>query len=154
MDFDEFLTKYHLRNTGFEDYLQQYTSSNDYTEKHSKIIAISDNAIPSLIKKFKQYNMNHGLQQLNRQKADSIVHEKVAQHMESVKHIRALSVHNDNVQPDLSDERHLIKCPRCGSTQISTGARGWKWTTGVIGSGKTVNRCANCGKTWEPYYRK
>lgn len=42
-------------------------------------------------------------------------------------------------------------CPRCGSTSISTGSRGWKWTTGFIGSGKTVNRCANCGHMWEPH---
>lgn len=44
----------------------------------------------------------------------------------------------------------LPRCPRCGSTSISTGSRGWKWTTGFIGSGKTVNRCANCGHMWEP----
>lgn len=44
----------------------------------------------------------------------------------------------------------LPHCPRCGSTSISTGSRGWKWTTGFIGSGKTVNRCANCGHMWEP----
>ena len=44
----------------------------------------------------------------------------------------------------------LPHCPRCGSTSISTGSRGWKWTTGFIGSGKTVNRCANCGHIWEP----
>lgn len=48
------------------------------------------------------------------------------------------------------EAENIIKCPRCGSTQISTGARGWKWTTGFIGSSKTVNRCANCGNTWTP----
>ena len=44
----------------------------------------------------------------------------------------------------------LPRFPRCGSTSISTGSRGWKWTTGFIGSGKTVNRCASCGHIWEP----
>lgn len=42
------------------------------------------------------------------------------------------------------------KCPRCGSTSISTGARGFSWITGFLGSSKTVNRCGNCGHKWEP----
>ena len=47
----------------------------------------------------------------------------------------------------------IIKCPRCGSTSITTGQRGYKITTGFLGSSKTVNRCANCGYSWEPSYR-
>lgn len=47
-------------------------------------------------------------------------------------------------------ESNQPKCPKCGSTNIAIGARGWKWTTGFIGSGKTVNRCGNCGHTWKP----
>ena len=47
-------------------------------------------------------------------------------------------------------EMNQPKCPRCGSTQITTGARGWKITTGLLGASKTVNRCANCGHTWKP----
>lgn len=46
------------------------------------------------------------------------------------------------------DER--VKCPRCGSTNITTGQRGFKLTTGFIGSNKTVNRCGNCGYSWKP----
>ena len=42
------------------------------------------------------------------------------------------------------------KCPKCGSTAITTTSRGWKWTTGFIGSGQTINRCGNCGHTWKP----
>ena len=45
-----------------------------------------------------------------------------------------------------------VKCPRCGSTSITTGMRGWKLTTGFLGSSKTVNRCAKCGYTWTPSY--
>lgn len=44
----------------------------------------------------------------------------------------------------------LPRCPKCGSTSISTGARGYSVWTGFIGSGKTVNRCAKCGHTWKP----
>ena len=47
------------------------------------------------------------------------------------------------------DER--VKCPRCGSTNITTGQRGFKLTTGFIGSNKTVNRCGNCGYSWKPW---
>lgn len=44
-----------------------------------------------------------------------------------------------------------IHCPRCGSTSITTGARGVNWTLGLIGASKTVNRCAKCGHTWQPH---
>ena len=38
-----------------------------------------------------------------------------------------------------------LACPRCGSTRVQTEKRGWKWTTGMIGSGNTVNTCLQCG---------
>jgi RNA polymerase subunit RPABC4/transcription elongation factor Spt4 len=38
-----------------------------------------------------------------------------------------------------------LKCPRCGSTQVQTAKRGWKWTTGMIGSGNTIATCLQCG---------
>ena len=41
-------------------------------------------------------------------------------------------------------------CPRCGSSSISTGARGVNWSWGLIGASKTVNRCGKCGHTWKP----
>lgn len=43
-----------------------------------------------------------------------------------------------------------VLCPACASSEVSTGQRGYKLTTGFLGSNKTVNRCAKCGKTWEP----
>lgn len=45
---------------------------------------------------------------------------------------------------------HQIRCPKCKSTQITTGARGFSIVTGFIGANKTVNRCAKCGHTWKP----
>jgi hypothetical protein len=38
-----------------------------------------------------------------------------------------------------------LKCPRCGSTQVQATKRGWKWTTGMIGSGNMVATCMQCG---------
>ena len=43
-----------------------------------------------------------------------------------------------------------VCCPRCGSESIATGQRGYSLLTGFLGSGKTVNRCANCGYKWKP----
>ena len=42
------------------------------------------------------------------------------------------------------------KCPRCGSTSITAGQRGYSLMWGFLGSGNTVNRCANCGHKWKP----
>lgn len=43
-----------------------------------------------------------------------------------------------------------VMCPRCKSTQITTGQKGFSLLTGFIGSNKTINRCAKCGYTWQP----
>lgn len=68
-------------------------------------------------------------------------------------------LHNDVVN---WDEKHnksqsaqqqttnVPKCPKCGSTAITVGQRGYSFFTGFLGSNKTVNRCANCGHTWKP----
>ncbi len=47
-------------------------------------------------------------------------------------------------------ENNKPKCPKCGSTNITTGARGANWAFGFIGASKTVNRCGDCGHTWKP----
>lgn len=43
-----------------------------------------------------------------------------------------------------------VTCPKCGSTSITSGQRGYSLLTGFIGSGSTVNRCGNCGYKWKP----
>lgn len=47
-------------------------------------------------------------------------------------------------------EEEKIKCPKCQSTQISAGKRGWKMTTGFIGSSNTVITCLKCGLEFKP----
>ena len=42
------------------------------------------------------------------------------------------------------------RCPKCGSTSIAVGQKGYSFWTGFLGSNKTVNRCSNCGHTWKP----
>lgn len=44
----------------------------------------------------------------------------------------------------------IPRCPKCGSTSITTGARGVNWKLGLIGASKTVNRCGRCGFTYDP----
>ena len=50
----------------------------------------------------------------------------------------------------LQEKSNKPKCPKCGSTSITTGQRGYSFWTGFLGSNKTVNRCASCGHKWEP----
>ena len=54
----------------------------------------------------------------------------------------------EKLTPNLPDEP--IRCPKCRSTQIATGQRGYSMAWGFIGSGSTMNRCANCGHRWKP----
>ena len=57
--------------------------------------------------------------------------------------------HNSN-NNEQEQESNQVKCPKCGSTQITTGQRGYSLFSGFLGSNKTVNRCANCGYSWKP----
>ncbi len=50
----------------------------------------------------------------------------------------------------IQEHENQLRCPKCGSTNITTGARGANWAFGFIGASKTVNRCGNCGHTWKP----
>ena len=59
---------------------------------------------------------------------------------------------NFNIHKAFEEEQKKLipKCPKCGCTSITTGSRGYSLFTGFLGSGKTVNRCGNCGYKWEP----
>jgi predicted nucleic-acid-binding Zn-ribbon protein len=49
----------------------------------------------------------------------------------------------------MSDEEK-VKCPKCQSTQVHAEKRGWSLTTGMIGAGKIVLTCLNCGHKYKP----
>ena len=51
---------------------------------------------------------------------------------------------------NLLEKDQPLRCPRCGSTAVTTTSRGYSLLTGFIGSNKTVNRCGKCGHTWKP----
>ena len=48
------------------------------------------------------------------------------------------------------EDADIVHCPRCGSTNIVTGQRGYSVIWGFAGSNRTMNRCAKCGHKWEP----
>lgn len=50
----------------------------------------------------------------------------------------------------MSAAKNTLKCPKCGSTAVSTGQRGFSLLTGFIGAGQTMNRCGKCGYKWKP----
>lgn len=50
----------------------------------------------------------------------------------------------------VEEDKDQIRCPKCNSTAITTGARGVNNFWGLIGASKTVNRCGKCGYTWKP----
>lgn len=47
-------------------------------------------------------------------------------------------------------ERYNSHCPRCGSTKIQAGNRGYSLVTGFIGSGDVRFICMSCGHKWKP----
>ena len=49
-----------------------------------------------------------------------------------------------------TENKDVLKCPRCGSTQVAIGQRGYSFITGFWDSNKTVNRCGKCGFSWKP----
>lgn len=62
----------------------------------------------------------------------------------------AYEFNNDADKKNKHQPSNIPKCPKCGSTAITVGQRGYTLLTGFLGSNKTVNRCANCGHTWKP----
>ena len=43
-----------------------------------------------------------------------------------------------------------VQCPRCNSTQVHAGKRGWKLFSGFIGSSNVIITCLECGKQFRP----
>jgi RNase P subunit RPR2 len=48
------------------------------------------------------------------------------------------------------DKEGKAYCPKCLSTDLQAGKRGFKLTTGFIGAGKTIITCLKCGNKFKP----
>lgn len=57
---------------------------------------------------------------------------------------------NDIIYNKANNIEIPLMCPRCHSTHVNIGKRGFSIITGFIGANKTVNRCGKCGFTWKP----
>ncbi len=73
---------------------------------------------------------------------DEEVFKKRVEHDEEIKRVGYPSSHSSNSS--------VLKCPKCGSTAVTTGQRGYSLLTGFIGAGQTMNRCGKCGYKWKP----
>ena len=71
----------------------------------------------------------------------SIVDSKESKEVFTIDQVKATGLYK-KYQP--------LTCPRCGSTAVTTGSRGYSLVWGFAGSGKTVNRCGKCGYSWKP----
>ena len=59
-------------------------------------------------------------------------------------------INQQQVQTQTKPTEKQVTCPKCGSTAITAGQRGYSLIWGFIGSGNTVNRCSKCGHKWKP----
>lgn len=50
----------------------------------------------------------------------------------------------------MANDTDAVRCTKCGSTQIHAEKRGWKLTTGFIGSSKIFMTCLKCGHRFRP----
>jgi len=48
------------------------------------------------------------------------------------------------------DRDGIAYCPKCYSTNLSANKRGWKLSTGLLGSSKIVVTCLKCGNKFKP----
>lgn len=57
-------------------------------------------------------------------------------------------------KPTHKPDPNIVRCPKCGSTSVTTQERGYSIMWGVLGSTKKKNLCQKCGYTWWPGGKK
>ena len=94
-------------------------------------------------------HISHG----NRQLLEAMIDLKkkdIVEYETKMAQFRAIEQEQQKANQATSASSNQPRCPKCGSTSITAGQRGWSMFTGLLGSGSTVNRCANCGYKWKP----
>ena len=69
----------------------------------------------------------------------------------SIEWLKSNNKLSDDKASQLLSERNNqipLRCPNCGSQSIELMKRGWKLTTGFLGSGKNQRVCKNCLYKW------
>lgn len=64
--------------------------------------------------------------------------------------ISQLKANLAQIQASRQEENSKVHCPKCNSTNIGVANRGYSIVWGLIGSGKSMNVCKNCGYKWKP----
>lgn len=82
--------------------------------------------------------------ELNKEKA-----AKLVDYLVSLNCSAEMTISTD-ISPKTNNSNDKLICPRCGSSAVTTGQRGYSLLTGFLGSNKTVNRCGKCGYSWQP----
>ena len=57
-------------------------------------------------------------------------------------------------KPVPKPDPNIVRCPKCGSTSISTQERGYSLMWGFWGASSKKNLCQKCGYTWWPSGKK
>ena len=55
---------------------------------------------------------------------------------------------------DIPDPSKTVRCPKCGSTSVTTEESGYSLLTGFWGSSRKHNLCQKCGYRWKPGAKK
>lgn len=115
----------------------EFFDENDYKELHSDL---EDWYYTFRFDKYEQLSGEKAFTKENEFYHDMQSHKRVNE---------AMSKYAGTISSSSSNNSQ-VKCPKCGSTSVTAGQKGYSLLTGFIGSGKTVNRCANCGHRWKP----
>lgn len=57
---------------------------------------------------------------------------------------RGMKKASSGAAPAPAADDDMVRCPKCGSTQIQLAKRGWTLATGLLGSGKNERVCMRC----------
>lgn len=103
-----------------------------------------------IIKMFDLYNNDIISYMENMNKIKLIMKERSRQSIEDDKPAKPQQSQVQSTNHTSITQTEQVCCPKCGSTQITAGRRGFSVITGFFGANKVVNRCANCGYSWKP----
>jgi len=126
------------------------------TEYNVSIIYKLLDGRPSDYEKFKhdlrkKYTINSDI--FNKEKYQQLINneqERINQHI-----VATDEDYNKEQERIQQYQKHLkfqndLRCPKCNSSNVTTGQRGYSFLTGFLGSCKTMNRCGDCGYKWKP----
>ena len=74
---------------------------------------------------------------------DPIEYELKMQQFKATKQQQKVAEKQESSKPKLT-------CPKCGSSEVTEGTRGFTLTTGFLGSGNFRYVCKRCGNKWKP----